>query len=223
MTVFSSCNDTSKQTEINKKTSVSITKADTSITSSYVYKNEEEYLKRKMILCNRLALYDIEKGTNDFELRIWFIPSMWDPSTLYILKANDTTWTLFHYQIYMHRATSEDHHYDDPVVEYYNNPIVDSVVMESVIPQKTNWRTYINNLQLDSLWSLQTESSIKGKTFAMLDGHRYLLEISNERKYKYLFYTNPEYFQDKDINHKRFIDFKKRLIEPIIYNGMRNP
>lgn len=176
-----------------------------------------------MILCNRLALYDIEKGTNDFELRIWFIPSMWDPSTLYILKANDTTWTLFHYQIYMHRATSEDHHYDDPVVEYYNNPIVDSVVMESVIPQKTNWRTYINNLQLDSLWSLQTESSIKGKTFAMLDGHRYLLEISNERKYKYLFYTNPEYFQDKDINHKRFIDFKKRLIEPIIYNGMRNP
>ncbi len=176
-----------------------------------------------MILCNRLALYDIEKGSDDYELRMWFIPSFWEPSILYILKAKDTTWTLFHYQIYMHTATSEDHHYDDPVVEYYDNPLVDSVVMESVRPQKTNWRTYINNLQLDSLGKLQTESSIKGKTFAMLDGHRYLLEISNKGKYKYLFYTNPEYFQDKDINHKSFTDFKKRLVEPIIYKGMRNP
>jgi hypothetical protein len=223
VTFLTCCNDTSRQTGSNKKNSISTTKADTSITSSYSYKDEQEHLKRKRILCNRLALYDIGKGVDEYELRMWFIPSMWQPSILYVLKAKDTTWTLFHYQIYMHRATSEDHHFDDPVVEYFNNPLVDSVAMQSVRPQKTNWQTYIKDLHLDSLWNFHTESSIKGKTFVMLDGHRYLLEFSEKGKYKYLFYTTPEYFHDKDINHKNFISFKRRLVEPIIYKGMRNP
>ncbi len=209
------CNETSKQTETSNKNSSTVTAIDTAITNSYSYKNEQEYLERKRILSNRLALYDLEKGTNNFELRIWFIPSMWDPSILYVLKANDTTWTLFHYQYYTLKVTGPK--------SDYNNPLVDSVSMESVKPQKTNWQTYINNLQLDSLWSLKTESSIKGKSFGVCDGYRCLLEISDKGKYKYLFYTQPEYFQDKDINHKKFLEFRKRLIEPIIYRGMHNP
>jgi hypothetical protein len=214
-TVFISCNDTSKQTGINEKDSSTITVVDTAITNSYIYKSEQQYLKRKSLLSNRLALYDIEKGSDDFELRLWLFPSMWDPSILYILKGKDTTWTLFHYQYYTFRTTGFNN--------YYDNPIVDSVIMESVRPQKTNWQAYINNLQLDSLWNLQTESSIKGKEFNMLDGHRYILEFSNKGKYKYLFYTTPEYFKDKDINHKKFTEFKNFLVDPIIYNGMRNP
>ena len=172
-------------------------------------------MERKSLLSNRLALYDLEKGTDEFELRLWLFPSMWDPSILYILKAKDTTWTLFHYQYYTLRATG--------INNYYDSPVVDSVIMESVKPQKTNWQTYINKLQLDSLWNLQTESSIKGKEFNVLDGHRYILEFSNKGKYKYLFYTTPEYFKDKDINHKKFTEFKNSLVDPIIYNGMRNP
>src|SRR5690606_37351817 len=106
---------------------------------------------------------------------------------------------------------------------YYDSPLVDSVIMESVRPQKINWQTYINNLRLVSLWNLQTESSIIHKEFNMLDGHRYILEFTDKGKYKYLFYTTPEYFQDKDINHRKFTEFKKYLVDPIIYNGMRNP
>ncbi|HTL07411.1 MAG TPA: hypothetical protein VL307_04100 [Chitinophagaceae bacterium] len=95
--------------------------------------------------------------------------------------------------------------------------------MESVRPQKLDWQAYIKNLKLDSLWDLQTESSIKGKHFAVDDGYRCLLELSDKGRYKYLFYTMPEYFQDKDINHKKFTEFKKNLVDPIIYKGMRNP
>jgi hypothetical protein len=95
--------------------------------------------------------------------------------------------------------------------------------MESVRPQKTSWQNYIRNLQLDSLWKLQTESSIKGKKFSVTDGHRYLLELGGKGKYKWLFYTMPEYNQDKDINHKKFMEFKKHLVDPIIYKGMHNP
>ena len=214
-TVFISCNDTSKQVSISKKDSSTITLLDTAITNSHSYKNEQQYLKRKRLLSNQLALYDIEKGTQDFELRMWHLSSMWDPSILYILKSKDTTWTLFHYQYYTLRAT--------PINNYYDSPLVDSVIMESVRPQKTNWQAYINNLQLDSLWNLQTESSIKGMNFDAVDGYRCILEFTDKGKYKYLFYTTPIFFQDKDINHKKFIEFQKRLIDPIIYRGMRNP
>lgn len=213
--VFISCNNTGKQTGITKKDSTPITTVDTAISNRYIYKSEQQYLKRKRLLSNQLALYDIEKGSTDFELRLWLFPSMWDPSILYILKGKDTTWTLFHYQYYTLRSTG--------ISNYYDSPLVDSVIMESVRPQKTNWYTYINNLHLDSLWNLQTESSIKDKEFNMLDGHRYILEFTDKGKYKYLFYTTPEYFQDKDMNHKKFIEFKKLLVDPIIYNGMRNP
>ena len=214
-TLLFACNDNGIVNKEPKSDSTNLNKLDTSITNSYAYKSEQEQLKRKRVLCKKLALYDLENGSDEFELRIWLIPSMWDPSILYILKGKDTTWTLFHYQYYTMRATALNH--------YYDSPNVDSVIMESVRPQKTNWQIYINNLQLDSLWKLKTESEIKGKSFGVFDGHRYLVEISNKGKYKYLFYTMPEYFKDKDDNHKKFVEFQKRLIDPIIYNGMRNP
>jgi len=139
---------------------------------------------------------------------------MWDPSILYILKGNDSTATLFHYQFYCLGSGYGN---------YYDDPIIDSVIMESVRPQKISWTKYIQQLQLDSLWTLQTESSIKGKSFRVFDGHVYLLEVKSEEKYKYLYYTLPDYFQEKDKNHKYFMDFKKRLVDPIIYKGMINP
>jgi hypothetical protein len=216
LTVFmQACSDRGQKVQTSSVDISGNSRKHTSLTKSFAYQNEQEYLSRKRLLCRALAMYDIEKGVEEYELRMWLIPSMWDPSILYVLKKSDTVWTLFHYQFYTMRSTNPNH--------YYDNPIIDSVVMESVKPQKTNWQTYINSLHLDSLWNLHTESSINGKAFAMLDGHRYLLEFSDKGKYKYLFYTTPEYFQDKDINHKSFADFKKRLVEPIIYNGMRNP
>lgn len=214
-TLLAACGD---HTADNKTPNVDTSKraaSDTVVAKDWAFENEQEYLSRKRQLCSKLALYDIEKGSLDYELRMWLIPSMWDPSILYILKRSDSLWTLFHYQFYAMRLTDPN--------KYYSNPVVDSVVMESVRPQKTDWKDYINNLQLDSLWNLQTESSIKDKTFGMLDGHRYLLEFNNGGRYKYVFYTTPEFFKDKDINHKKFTEFKKRLVDPIIYNAMRNP
>ena len=223
LTFFISCKSKSDATDSDRRQSTIELTRDTSITNSFSYKEEQDYLGRKRLLCEKLAMYDIEKGTDSLELRIWYIPSMWDPSILYILKGKGSKWTLFHYQIYLHTSTSEDHRFDDPVVEYFRNPLVDSVSMESLKPQKMDWQTYTTNLKLDSLWDLKTESSIKGKTFAVLDGHRYLLEINEKGKYKYLFYTMPEHFQKKELNHRKFIEFKNRLVEPIIYKGMCNP
>src|SRR4249920_985730 len=135
LTIFSSCED--NKSHALKADTLQTTKEDTSITNSSVYKIEQDYLKRKKHLCDRLGLYDLEKQADSFELRVWLIPSMWDPSILYILKGKDTTWTLFHYQFYTLRATNQNH--------YWDNPLIDSVVMESVKPQKISWQTYIKN------------------------------------------------------------------------------
>jgi len=163
------------------------TASDTVEAKSWAFRTEQMDLSRKRQLSSKLALYDLEKSSPDYELRMWFIPSYWDPYILYVLKRSDSLWTLFHYQFYTLRATDPNH--------YYDNPVVDSVVMESVRPQRTNWATYINNLQLESLWDLQTESSIKGKDFGMLDVDRYLLEFNKKGRYKYVFYTMPEFFR----------------------------
>lgn len=212
---FSACggNTVNNESE-DTDTSINIA-SDTTFSKNWAYQNEQKYLKRKKQLCNKLALYDIENISSDYELRMWLIPSMWDPSILYVLKQNDSLWTLFHYQFYTLGATDPNN--------YYDNPVVDSVVMESLSPQKTSWTSYINNLQLDSLWYLQTESSIKDKSFSVLDGYKYLLEFNKKGQYKYLVFTTPDYFQAKDENHKYFMEFKTRLIDPVVYHGMRNP
>ena len=57
----------------------------------------------------------------------------------------------------------------------------------------------------------------------MFDGRRYILEFCDKGKYKYPFYTTPEYLKDKDINHKKFTEFKNSFVDPIIYTEMHNP
>lgn len=182
------------------------------IADTFQYESEQKHLSRKRILSQRLALYDIEQSVDSFELRIWQIPSMWDPSILYILKSSSGRWTLLHYEFY---TLSVSPNYDDPNV--------DSVIVESLRPRKTTWDTYIGQLKLDSLWNLVTESAIPNKKFSVVDGHRFLIEMHKSGIYKYLIYTTPEYFQQRDSNHKWFMDFKERLITPILYNGIRNP
>jgi hypothetical protein len=210
---FSACNNTSKQPNKFTKNTIAIPAKDTSVTGSFIYKEEQRYFHIKNALCNSLALYDIEKTSGNFELRLWFFNSIWSPNDLYILKKIDSVWTVFNYRLYVHylpRTNNTD----------YNNPVIDSVMMESVRPQKINWQSYIKNLQLDSLWNLQTESSMKGQDFGITDGYRCLLELSDKERYKYLFYTEPEYFQKKEINHKKFIEFENHLIQPILSKRM---
>lgn len=140
------------------------------------------------------------------------MPSLVDPSYLYILKENDSTWMLLRYSYFTLRSTDVSH--------YYDNPIIESVVMESLTPQKIGWKSYINNLHLDSLWNLETESAIKGKRFIVGDGQRYLVELGAKGKYKYLFYTQPDYFQKTDVNHKKFLEFQENLTAPVMHNGI---
>jgi hypothetical protein len=212
--LFQSCN-TSQDEGLNVQVDSSAVLPPLKTRKGFAFENEQQYLGRKSELCNGLGIYDIQQEVVPYELRVWKFPSMWDPSILYVLKEKDSVWTLFHYQYYTMRATRQD--------EFFDNPIVDSVVMESLIPRTVSWTGYIKNLALENLWKLATESSMNEKTFDVVDGSRTILEIRQGDRYKYVFYTTPETFVEKDENHKLFIEFKKRLIEPVIYNGMRNP
>jgi hypothetical protein len=213
--IIPGCRNAETKPHILKNDSLKRSGLDSISAGNFALENEQHYLARKTKLCKELGLYDLQTESVSFELRMWNFPSMWDPSILYVLKKKDSIWTLFHSQYYIFRST-------DPM-KYSGGPVVDSAVMESVRPQKISWTEYINNLRLDSLWNMKTESAIQGKTFEVVDGSRSLLEIRAANTYKYLFYTVPTAFIEKDDNHKRFVEFKKRMVEPIIYRGMRNP
>ncbi|RYE58249.1 MAG: hypothetical protein EOP48_03950 [Sphingobacteriales bacterium] len=212
--VVAGCADSNKQSSKNTMDSVLSKESDSSIFSNEKYVTEQEFLAEKALLCGSLSLYNLSSQDVNFELRLWNFPSMWDPSILYVLKRHDSVWTLFHYEYYRMRILPRN---------YKAGPIVDSVVMESLIPLEESWVSYIANLRLDSLWSMKTESDIKDKQFNVVDGSRSLLELREGPKYKYLFYTMPQAFVDKDINHKQFVAFRERLIQPLLYNGIRNP
>src|SRR5215213_10011861 len=97
------CSYPNQKVESGDGTVSNVTKP-TSLTKSFGF-SDQKYLSRKRHLSRKLDLYDIEKGVPEYELRMWLIPSMWDPSILYVLKKSDAVWTLFHYQFYTMRST----------------------------------------------------------------------------------------------------------------------
>ena len=174
--------------------------------------------KEKKELCKRLCLYDLENGSDSFELRFWKEPSMWEPNILYILKGIDTSWLLYHYQLY-------EHHYEINSKQYLdqaNNLRIDSFKVEALLPQKMTWTKYISNLHLDSIWKLPSQSELKNRWgFRDGDGEAFTLELATKAKYKLIHYSNPDNKDEQ--NHKIFVRFINNLIEPLIYNGMVNP
>ena len=209
--LFFSCKNIQKNKNIGKDDADNNIAVDTSIANSSAYEREQRFIERKRKLVKELSLYDLENGTDDYELRVWK-RGFYEPSILYVLKFGDSVWTLRHYQFY---ATSDNIN-EKP-------PLIDSIIMGTVKPQKMNWTDYIKQLNLDSLWVLKSESAIRDKSFEVLDGWIWLLEISKKKQYKYYYYTVPEMYKDKEINHKKFADFLKRLVDPIVYRGLVNP
>lgn len=198
-------NTTAPETNLDNN----IKKFDPAKLDQFEYQNELQILARNKILYSNLGLYDIQTLKNSYELRLWTFSAMIEPSILYIIKGKDSLATIFHYQVYCSRSS--------------NTRIIDSVSMESLKPQKITWTKYFDQLGLDSLSNLKTQSTIKNKSFGILDGHYYILEINDFGKYSYLHYTAPEYFYDKDVNHAMFVRFNNRLVKPLMYNGIVNP
>ena len=210
---FASCKTKAKEIIIANSDSVKLAQLDTAKFNKSEYTSELNELNHIKSLSSKLGLYNLVKQTDGYELRLWLFHSMMEPGLLYILKGKDSTATIFHYQIYCSHSINAD----------YLNPNIDSAKMETLKPHHESWSKYFQELQLDSLFYLKTQSEIKDKSFGMLDGYAYTLEINDSGKYKYLRYSAPEYFQEKDINHKKFIKFKEKLVNPLIYNGMINP
>jgi hypothetical protein len=210
---FASCKTKVKESAVANSDSMKLAQLDTTKFDKFEYQLELKELNHIKSLSAKLGLYNLVEQTEGYELRLWLFHAMMEPGLLYILKGKDSTATIFHYQIYCSHSTNAD----------YLNPSIDSVAMESLKPQRESWSKYFQELQLDSLFYLKTQSEIKGKNFGMLDGHFYLLEVNDSGKYKYLRYSAPDHFQEKDINHKKFIRFKEKFVNPLIYNGMINP
>jgi len=180
-------------------------------TSNNAAKIEYEIYKSKKEMCKRLCIYDLESGTDSFELRLWQEPSMWEPHELFILKGIDTSWLMYHYVYYQRHNNYETN--ADKAWDAFHNPRIDSVSVKTLRPQKMSWTNYLNNLQIDSIWNYISQSEVK-KYRGGVDGQSYSLEIADKSRYKFIHYNNPE-FETVDPNHTNFVAFMNKLISPL--------
>lgn len=174
------------------------------------------YLLKKK-LCKRLSLYDIEISGDSIEVRFWIEPALYSPSQLYILKGTNSDWTVLHYILFERQINPGKD--DLKTWDGVKNPRLDSIKMETLSPFKMTWESYISQLDIDSLWTLPSQSELEG-SFGGLDGVSYSIELTDKNRYKLIHYSNPSSHVDKDINFRRFIDFQDKIIGPLSYNKM---
>jgi len=203
------CCESKQEAKLQNKETVRRILADT--TNNVGAQVEYEIYKAKKELCKKLCLYDLEAGTDSFELRLWIEPSMWEPHSLYILKGIDTSWLVYFYQYYQRHDSYETD--ADKAWDSFRNPRIESMIVKTLKPKKISWKAYLDILKLDSIWAYISQSEVK-KYRGAVDGQSYSLEIADKHRYKFIHYNNPN-AETSDSNHIRFSRFIENLIGPL--------
>lgn len=146
-------------------------------------------LLQKKRLCRQLNLYDLEKGTDSFELRFWGEPALFTKNELFILKGKANRWQLYYYTFYCHNILSD-------------TVMIDSMHAKTIIPFGNNWSKYINSLCLDSLWHTPSQCELKNKV-GVFDGWSCTIEMADRKRFKLIHYDNPD--ADSVEKNNRFI------------------
>lgn len=169
-------------------------------------------------ITTQLSLSDISVNKDSLEIRFWVAPALYGPIQLYILKCRDSVWSLTQNLIYLKTFDPEKDDYRK--WDGYKNPFVDSVFIRQLKPVGVSWDNYIDQLKIDSLWTLKSQSEFDGK-FGALDGISYSLEISDRQRYKFVHYNNPYSHTDEDESHRRIMEFEGKLFYKLNLEGVR--
>ena len=131
---------------------------------------------------NQIGLSDLKKGADSLEIRLWYDFSFSNSQELYVLKFKDTSCFLLYYRVYP-RTINYDDENRNRQWNPYADPIVDSSVSKSVLLPKD----ILNNLHIDSIWLLKSQSELKiSDSVGFTDCDSYILEIADKKRFKYL-------------------------------------
>lgn len=166
-------------------------------------------LKYRLKLERQIGLSDLTQGSDSFEVRLWYDFSMGIAQELYILRFQDTICNLSYHRIYPKHINYDDENRNrdwDP----YKDPIVDSSVSRSVLLTAKDFK----GLQIDSVWSLKSQSELKiSDKIGFTDCDSYIFEIARKKHFKYLrHHCAMGYFQETKLAEiSNYLDFCRRV------------
>jgi hypothetical protein len=179
--VFGSCT----QNPPNKI--VKIILPDTAVTHRAIDRN---YIKIQS-LRKYLNLKKLQNGVDSFELR-FYESGMWTPSSLYIIKNEDSTWICSEYYIWENYPPSS-------IYEDFNERIkhvyVDSIEVRN-INLGNDWNSFIDSLTYFDFPNMISQEEIPNFTDIVNDGEIYSFEVADKNQYRYFFYHAPRYYKD---------------------------
>lgn len=191
-----SCNNHSNH--INKIIPKAIHIPDTT-NNWYVKLMDYDYYLRKKYLEEQLHLTKLETDTGNIQIRVWTLASNYNPQRVYLLKENNTNWTLSTIFFYVNFSN-------------WNNPKIDSVSTYMGFNNKILTSEKITQLNLVQLWGLPSQGEMKnGSKFGCVDGYGLLIEMNNRAKYKYSFYMCPDFHISDDSIFKVVDSFSRNL------------
>ena len=151
---------------------------------------------------NKIGLTDLKKGADSLEIRLWVSGALSDIEDLYVLKFQNTNCLLSYYRVYPRNINYDDENRNrewDP----FNDPIIDSTVSKSVLVSNRN----LKELHFDSIWLLKSQSELSiPDSIGFTDCDRYVIEISDKKRFKYLMYHCPMGYY-KEIKLKEILTY----------------
>ncbi|MCU0352030.1 MAG: hypothetical protein MUF43_14570 [Flavobacterium sp.] len=190
------CNNPGLQTKKTIKKSVQIPDTTNNFFAKlYDYPNYQI----KQELTRQLNLDTLENNKTNTEIRIWEIGSNYNPQTLFIIKKKDTIYSI------------------QKIIFYLNYNQVDrQIKIDSISSTRSNEKfisqEQFNSLKTENIWHLNSQSQMtNGQNYGCKDGSVLLTELSNDTRYKFLFYLCPYFHIEHDTTFKVILTFHHKV------------
>jgi hypothetical protein len=124
-----------------------------------------------------LKLENLINGSFQDEIRVWYLQNSHDKHVLFIAKTDSLKkWTLRTISFYKNKS--------DSIYADYSRPLRHSSA---------------DSLNFSKLWQMKSQSDLaNGDTYGCMDGEDIFIELSNRKKYRFLWYRCPEINKNKD-------------------------
>ena len=177
-------------------------------------------LKFRLKLEQQIGLKDLTSGANNLEIRLWY-DNGYSSQALYTLWFQDTLCNLSYFRIftkpYIYDYSNRNRNWNPRT-----DPIVDSSFSRSI---RLNLKDY-ENLHLDSIWLLKTQSELHiSDSFQVLDCDSYIIEIADKNRYKYLRHHCAQvYYEETQLSEiLTYMDFCDRIIALVKKQNFKIP
>ncbi len=157
-----------------------------------------------------LGLSNLKNYADSLEIRLWYDFSFSDCQDLYTLKFIDTNCIVSYFRVFPRREI-----YDKNTDSHKWLPFLERVIDSSFSKTITISKYKFQNLNLDSVWFLKSQSDLKiSDSIGFTDCDSYIIEIADKNHLKYLRHhcSNGYYEKTKQQAILDFQDFCGRIV-----------